>query len=39
LTLGSDDERELGDRFMQEFQPTNSPEGFSGHLFFGEEDE
>jgi len=38
LTLGSDDEEELSDHFMQERQPTNSPEDLIEHLLFGEED-
>ena len=38
LTLGSDEEKEFGDHFMQEFQPTNPPEDLNGHLLFGEED-
>ena len=38
LTLGSDDEEELSDHFMQERQPTNSPKDLNERLLFGEED-
>jgi len=39
LTLGSDDEKELGDYFMQEFQLTNSPQDLNEYLLFREEDD
>ena len=39
LALDSDDEKELGDHFMKEFQPTNSPDDLNERLLFGEEDD
>ena len=39
LTLDSDDEKELGDDVMEEFQPTNFPDDINERLLFGEEDD
>jgi len=39
LALDSDDEKEFGDHFMEELQPTNSPDDLNERLLFGEEDD
>ena len=39
LALDINDEKELGDHFMEEFQPTNSPDDLNERLLFGEEDD